>query len=128
MKKLLIALAAVALLGGCVKMDKSPPKDLPAYAAIYPGATQTVSMNVGPMTMIIFQAAASPDDVVGYYRSLASSNGLEETNAPAKADAPPEQRQATFQDPATKRVFVVLARPQAAGSMVSLSYTKGNGQ
>ncbi len=121
MKKLLIALAAVASLGGCVKVDKSPPKDLPAYVSIYPGATQVMSVEMGPMSALAFQAAASPDDVISYYRSQASSNGLEET---AEPNASPSNGQLMFRDPATQRMLMVGARPRGAGTMVSLTYTK----
>ncbi len=122
MKRLLVAIAAVALLGGCFKVDKAPPKDLPAYASVYPGATGVVSMDMGPMTIVAFQAAASPDDVIGYYRGQASSNGLQET--PTNANAAAGGKQLAFKDPTTSRVFMVTARPQGAGSTVSLAYTK----
>jgi hypothetical protein len=127
MKKLLIALAAVALVGGCVKVEKSLPKDLPPYVSVYPGATQVVSMEMGPASVVAFQAAASPDDVIGYYRSQASSNGLVEAGATPSASASSAYRQSIFRDPATKRMMVVAARPQAAGTMVTLTYTKGGG-
>lgn len=128
MKTLLIALAAVALVGGCVKIDKSPPKDLPAYVSVYPGATQVVSMQMGPVSALGFQAAASPEDVIGYYRTQASSNGLQETAAPSSASASPENRQAMFRDPATKRMLAVGARQQGAGTLVTLTYAKATGQ
>lgn len=121
MKRLLIALAAAALVGGCVKVDKTVPKDLPAFAQIYPGATSVVSMNIAGMSSIIFQAAATPDDVVGYYRTQATANGLVEVTA--TNNGPPEQKQATFHDPASNRIFVVIARPQNGGATVDLTYT-----
>ncbi len=117
MKTMIVALAAVALLvGGCMKVGNAPPKDLPAYVQVYPGAAQVVSMNVGPMSALAFQASAKPDEVI------AKTNDLPETQAPAQANAPADQRQAVFGEPAGGRMLVVVARPHAAGSMVSLTY------
>ncbi len=122
MKKLIAALVVLALLGGCVKMDKSAPKDLPAYVSVYPGATPMMSMNMGALSSFVFQTTAKPDDVISYYRSQASSDGLPETSAPTPAGAPADQRQATFGDPTGDRLLVVVARPQGDASIVSLTY------
>jgi len=121
MKKLLFVLSAIALVGGCVKV--SAPRDLPSYVTVYPGATDVVSMSMGPMSAIAYQVAARPDDVVDYYRGKASSNGLGETTS--IAPGPPDQRQTRFQDLATKRILSLVVRPRGAGSMVSLTYSKG---
>ena len=122
MNKLIVALAAVALLGGCIKMDKTPPKDLPAYVQVYPGAGQVMSLNVAGMSALAFQAPAKPDDVISFYRNQAAANGLPESAAPASANAATGQQQATFGDPASDRLLVVVVRPQGDGSMVSLTY------
>jgi hypothetical protein len=122
MKKLFVALAAVALLGGCIKMDKSPPKDLPAYVKLYPGSTSVMNMSVGGMSVVALQVSAKPDDVIAFYRTQAASDGLPESAAPATANAPPDQKTAVFGDPATGRMLVVVARPQGEGSMISLTY------
>lgn len=122
MRKLIVAVAAVALIGGCIKIDKSPPKDLPTYVRVYPGATSVMSMSVAGLQSVVFQASAKPDDVVSYYRTEASSDGLPEVSAPAANGAPTDQRQATFNDPASGRMLVVVARPQGTGTMVSLTY------
>ena len=121
MKKLIVALAAVALIGGCMKVNTAPPKDLPAFVKVYPGATQVVSMNVMGMQALAFQAAAKPDEVIAYYRTQATSDGLPETTANAAA-ANPGQGQATFGDPASGKFLVVIAKAQGDGSMVSLTY------
>ena len=122
MKKLMIALAAVALLGGCFKVDKSPPKDMPAYVHMYPGSTPVMSMNVAGLEAVVMQTTDKPDDVITYYRGQASSDGLPETTAPPASNATPDQRQATFNDPATGRLLVVLAKPQGAETVVSVTY------
>ena len=122
MKKLMIALAAVALLGGCFKIDKSPPKDLPAYVHVYPGSTPMMSMNVAGLESVVVQTTDKPDEVISYYRSQASSDGLPEAPAPAASGATADQRQATFTDPATGRMLVVLAKPQGTQTVVSLTY------
>src|SRR5258707_15665479 len=115
MKTMIVGLAAVALLvGGCMKVGNAPPKDLPAYVQVYPGAAQVVSMNVGPMSALAFQASAKPDEVIAFYRDLAKTNDLPETQAPAQANAPADQRQAVFGEPAGGRMLVVVARPHPA--------------
>jgi hypothetical protein len=122
MKKLIVALAAVVMLTGCVKIDKSLPKDMPAYVHLYPGATSMMSMNIAGMEAIVLQTQDKPDDVVSYYRSEASSDGLPESPAPAANGAPADQRQASFNDPATGRMLIVVAKPQNGVTVVSLTY------
>jgi hypothetical protein len=121
MRKLIVAVAAVALLGGCLKIDKTPPKDLPAYVHIYPGSTTVMSMNVAGLQSVVVQTSDKADDVVTYYRTQASTDGLQETSAPAQAGASADQRQASFTD-ATGRMLVVVAKPQGAETMVTLMY------
>ncbi|MFI4935559.1 MAG: hypothetical protein ACHP7N_13125 [Caulobacterales bacterium] len=123
MKRLIVALVAVALVGGCMNTSKTPPKDLPDYVKIYPGATQVVAMGLGSMSTEVFSTSASPDEVVSFYRTQAQSDGLPEGSAPAPAGAPPEQKQAEFGDPASGKMLVVVAKPsQGVGTMVSLIY------
>jgi hypothetical protein len=122
MKKLIVALAAVVMLSGCIKIDKSPPKDLPTYVHVYPGSTSVMSMSVAGLESVVFSTADKPDDVVTYYRSEASSDGLPETQATTASGASADQRQVTFNDPATGRMLVVVAKPQGAATMVSLTY------
>jgi hypothetical protein len=123
MRKLLLALAAACALGGCMKIDKAPPKDLPAFVKLYPGATGTMSMSMGPMSSILFQTTASPDDVVSYYRGQASADGLTEQPAKAQTGSPAEQRQAEFRDATGGEILVVVAWPQQNTTMVDLTYS-----
>jgi hypothetical protein len=105
-----------------VKIDKAPPKDLPAFVKVYPGASQVMSMGMGSMSSIIFQTTSSPDDVVGYYRVQASSDGLSELPAQPQTGARAEQRQASFRDSTGGEFLMVIARPQQNSTMVSLTY------
>ena len=123
MKRLLLALAAAAALGGCIKMDKTPPKDMPAYVRLYPGSTQVMSMNLGGMEADAFQTTASADDILAFYRTNAATDGLSETNAPAQAGAGAGDKQLALTDAATGRMLIVVIKPQASGvSMVSLTW------
>ena len=124
MKRAVIALAAAALLTACVKVNKSLPADAPPYAVVYPGATQVVSMDMMGMQSILFQVADTPDTILGYYRTQATSNGLQEVSAANKGS--PEQKQASFRDPSSNRIFVVVARPKNGGTMVDLTYTSAS--
>ena len=123
MKKQWIAsLAVVALIGGCVKMDKNPPKDLPSYVTLYPGAQPTATMSLGPLSSEMETTTDSPQTVIDYYRTQAAANGLTEkpVNAPANASA--GQMQVQFSDATGDKMLIVLARPQNPGTMVSLTY------
>jgi hypothetical protein len=122
-KNLLIALAAVTLLGGCFKVDRSLPKDLPTYVSIYPGAEPVVSIDMGPMMSVGLRTTSSPDDVVAYYRAQAAANGLQEQSATSPASAPADQRQLMFKD-AAGHTLVVGARQQNGETTISLVYTK----
>jgi len=119
MRKLIVALAAVALIGGCMKVGNGPPKDLPEFVKVYPGAQQVVSVNMGPISSLAFQAPAAPADVVAFYRNGASSDGLTET--PMQGDAS-GQAKATFRNATGDEFLTVVAQAQGAGSMVSLAY------
>ncbi len=122
LRRLAAALAVALSVSSCIKVDRSPPKDLPDYATLYPGATNTVSMNMGPMSAVVFQAPASPDEVVAFYRNEATNADLPETRA--NAVGPAEQKQAAFADQASGRMLVIVARPgaQGAGSLATLTY------
>ena len=123
MKKLILGFAAVAsaaALSGCIKMDKTPPKNLPAYVKLYPGSTQVMNMTMGGVTADAFTTPDSPDTVIAFYRTQATSDGLTETQTPSKTTSP-DQKQVAFTDPSGK-LLVVIAKPQAPGSMVSLTW------
>ena len=120
--RLLLALVAALAIGGCMKIEKAPPKDLPTFVSIYPGASNVVSVAMGPMQSIVFQTTSSPDDVVSYYRTQAAANGLTEQQTNPQAGSPPEQRQAAFHDATGGDILVVIARPQQNATMVDLTY------
>ena len=48
MKRLILALVAATALGGCIKMDKTPPKNMPAYVKLYPGSNQVTRRAAWP--------------------------------------------------------------------------------
>jgi hypothetical protein len=126
MKRVIVAFAAVAALsglGGCFKMDKTPPKDMPAYVKLYPGSTQMMSMNLGGMEADVVTTTASPDDVLTFYRTQAASDGLTETAAPTASGAAPGDKQVAFTDGTADKLLVVIAKPQSAGgTVVSLTW------
>jgi hypothetical protein len=122
MKKLIVTLAAVLALGGCIKMSTTPPTDLPAYVKIMPGGQQMMTMDMGAMKAEVFQTTTSSDDVLTFYRTQAQSDGLTETATQPQANATPDQKQATFADTATGRMLVVVAKPQSGETMVTLMY------
>jgi hypothetical protein len=123
MKRVIVAFAAVAVLGGCFKMDKTPPKDMPAYVKLYPGSTQMMSMNLGGMEADVVTTTAAPDDVIGFYRTQGASDGLSETAAPTASGAGPNDKQLALTDAATGRMLIVVAKPQSnGGTIVSLTW------
>ena len=123
MKNLILALAAVTLVGGCIKMDKTPPKNLPAYVRLYPGSTQLMNMTMGPVTVDAATTPDSPDTVLTYYRTQAAADGLTETAPPPNAAPAPDQKAIAFQGP--DKMLAVVVKPQAsgAGTTVTLSWT-----
>jgi len=123
MKRVIVALMAVAALGGCVKMDKTPPKDIPAYVKLYPGSTQVMNMSLAGVTADAVTTTDTPDTVMSFYRSQASANGLTEGAAPASATAGATagQQQATFTDTSGKMLMVV-AKPQSNLTLVTLTW------
>jgi hypothetical protein len=123
-KKLMLALAAAAALGGCIKIDKTPPKDLPAFVKLYPGSTQIMNMSMAGVTADAFTTLDPPDKVMSFYRDRAAADGLAEGQAPAQPTASAGQVQAAFSDAATGRMLAVVAKPAqgGAGTMVSLTW------
>ena len=123
MRKLLLALAAVTVLGGCIKMDKTPPKNLPDYVKLYPGSTQVMNVSMAGVTADAATTTDTPATVLTFYRTQATSAGLTEGAAPATATAGATagQAQATFTDPSGKMLLVV-AKPQGAATLVTLTW------
>jgi hypothetical protein len=126
MKRVIVAFAAIAAvaglgLGGCVKMDKTPPKNLPAYVKLYPGSTQVMNMSLGGVTADAFTTTDAPATVLIFYRNQASADGLTETASQAPASTTAGQEQATFTDPSGK-MLVVVAKPQSNLTLVSLTW------
>ena len=121
-KQWIVALVAVALVGGCIKMDKNPPKDLPDYVKLYPGAQPMATMSMGPLTSEMETTADSPQTVIDYYRTQAAADGLTEKPVSAPANASAGQLQTQFGDATGDKMLIVLARPQNTGTMVSLTY------
>jgi hypothetical protein len=117
-------LAAAALLGGCLKMDKNPPTDMPDYAKLYPGAQPTANMSIGPMKSEMETTTDSPDTVIAYYRTQAAADGLTEKQTQAPASASPGQVQTAFTDASGDKMLIILAKPQGAdqGTLVSITY------
>jgi hypothetical protein len=116
------AVAALALLGGCVKMDKNPPKDLPGYVKLYPGAQPMATMNMGPLSSEMETTTDAPETVMAFYRNQAAADGLTEKPVNAPANAAPGQMQTQFSDASGDKVLIVLTRPQNQGTLVSLTY------
>ena len=128
-KKHIIGLAAVLLVGGCLKMDKNPPKDLPSYVKLYPGAQPMATMAMGPMTSEMETTTDSPQAVLDFYRSQAASDGLTEKAVQAPTSASEGQMQTSFTDASGDKMLIVLAKPQGKsqsgqdqGTLVSLTY------
>ena len=118
---LILTLAAMAALGGCFKMDKTPPKDIPAFVKLYPGSTQVMNMEMGGLTV---DGATTPDSVetvLGFYRTQAAADGLTETAPPATSSPDPSQKTAAFQGP--DKFLAIVVKPEgAAGTLVTLSW------
>ena len=123
MKRVILALAVAAALGGCFKIDKTPPKNLPSYVTLYPGSTQVMNMSLAGVTADAATTTDAPDTVMIYYRNQASANGLTETAAPASAQAGAVtgQQQASFTD-STGKMLMVVVKPQQNLTLVTLTW------
>ena len=125
MKPLILGIAAIAsaaALGGCVKMDKNPPKDLPGYVRLYPGAQPTATMSMGPLSTEMETTTDAPAAVMTFYRSQAAADGLVEKPVSTPANASAGQLQTQFSDAAGDKMLIVLVRPQPPGTLLSLTY------
>jgi hypothetical protein len=81
-----------------------------------------MTMNLGPLSSEIETTTDKPDAVLAFYRTQAAADGLTETQPASTANAAPGQLQAQFNDTAQSKMLVVIARPQGANTMVSLTY------
>ena len=123
---MILALGAALALGGCFKIKSGLPADAPAYVKVYPGATQVMSIDVGPMKSVVFQAPDTPATVMIYYRSQAVAEQMPEAQAPSQGGTQPGQESAVFGDAKDGGAFMVVAArpaPQGqVGSTVSIMY------
>ena len=119
------SVAALALLGGCMKTDKNPPKSMPTDARLYPGSQNLMSLVIGPETSDMMLTPDSAEQVLAYYRTQAAADGLPEAQSPTPAPSAGDQK-AAFNDPATGRMLVVIAKPHDAShggqTMVDITY------
>ena len=123
MRHVALGLAASLALAGCFKVGNSVPADAPSYVKVYPGAPQVVTVDVAGMKMVTFEAAASPDQVIQFYRDDAASAGLvENTQAEAQASKNPSQRVLAYGEPNTDKFFMVVVQTHNTGSMVNVTY------
>ena len=119
MRNLALALAAIAVLGGCAKGDKTPTP--PDYVKLYPGAAQPKLEVADLWTTEAFTTTASQDDVIAFYRAQAKASGIpEDTSAAPSPYAPPNRKEVTFNDPATGRMFKASAEPTISGGPLSV--------
>jgi hypothetical protein len=118
----LAAVAALAALGACVKMDRNPPKDLPPYVKLYPGAQPMATMGMGPLSTEMETTSDSAETVMAFYRGQAAADGLTEKPVSAQANAAPGQMQTQFGDATGDKMLIVLTRPQNGATLLSLTY------
>ena len=85
---MILALGAALALGGCFKIKSGLPADAPAYVKVYPGATQVMSIDVGPMKTVAFQAADTPATVLTYSRAQAVAEQMPEAQVSTRDRQP----------------------------------------
>lgn len=121
----LACVAALGLVGGCMKTNKAPPANMPSYARLYPGSQNLMSLEIGPETADMMTTSDSAEQVIAYYRAQAAADGLPETQATTSAPSAGDQK-ASFYDQASGRMLVVIAKPHDAGhgglTMVDITY------
>jgi hypothetical protein len=119
-------LAGLVALGGCLKTDKGPPKNMPSYAHLYPGSQNVMSVEIGPETADMMTTSDNPDTVIAWYRTEAAADGLPEAQDPTPSANAPGDQKASFFDRATGRMLVVIAKPGDAShggqTMVDITY------
>jgi hypothetical protein len=122
MSHVALGLAASLALAGCFKVGNSVPADAPSYVKVYPGAPQVVTVDVAGMKMVTFEAAASPDQVIQFYRDDAASAGLTENTQAEAANKNANQRTLAYGDPNSDKFLIVVVQAHNTGSMVNVTY------
>jgi hypothetical protein len=115
---------AVVNMGGGqnTTLGMSAPADLPAYAAVYPGATVSSSVTgVGGSTsgMLTFTTPDAPEQVLGFYRQRAAAAGLTRVAETAQNKA---QTFVASKPGSSETVNVTTAPDPAGGTFVQLTY------
>lgn len=100
----------------------------PSYAALYPGAEPDAPAVVGTGEagdggLVTFQTAASPDDVVAFYRQRAEDAGLRTMMGMNQGDA--RAYGAADEDPGGPQLKVVAAPGEEGRTSVQLSWSEG---
>ncbi len=113
---------------GDVTMTQSgaAPKNLPAYAPIFPGAKITSSVvtdaKTGSGGIVAYTVAATPAAVIDFYRKAAAKAQL--TNAMSSPPDPDGSQVVLFNQANSQRSMSVSAKPadNKAGTEVGLTY------
>lgn len=143
MHKVLVSLAGVALLGAChssveetadgnrvihvgndITMSTTqPPKNLPAYAPLYPGARLVSAMETGTGGTVTMVAQDKPATVIAFYEKLALEQKLtQKMGSPPDADGTQAD---IISEPGTKRNLTVTVGPTndgQPGTKVGIAY------
>ncbi len=114
--------------GAVVQSGAGVKVDLPDFAPLYPGAqaqqsATTVASSEGAGGMIVYTAAATPDQVLAFYRDRVKAAGMGETAEMNMGAA----RMLSATDDASKRSIQVIVSGEGAGSSVSLTWTRPTG-
>ena len=125
--RLILALAAVAALGGCSsRSTRRRRRTPPAYVQLYPGSTQVMNAH-GHGAGLTVDGATTPDNVdtvLAFYRTQAAADGLTETTPPADQPLPTRaRRQLAFEGPGEFLAVVTQARGRIWNVLVTPSWS-----
>jgi len=100
----------------------------PPFASLYPGATAdapaiVASGDAGEGGMVTFRTAASPDEVIAYYRDRADEAGLRPVMGMNQGDA--RAYGAADGAPDGAKLQVVAAPAEGGATSVQLSWSEG---
>lgn len=114
--------------GATIRSGADVKADLPDFAPLYPGATPSgqvtsIASAEGKGGMYVYTAAATPEQVLGFYRDKAKAAGLAEAVEMNMGAA----RMFSATDEASKRSLQVIVTTEGAGTNVSLTWTRPNG-